>query len=62
MQWWDRTAHAVDVFALLAAAALAALAAGHGYIPAGDAQLAAIDLAFVLLVMHVRGRRVSRWQ
>jgi exopolysaccharide biosynthesis polyprenyl glycosylphosphotransferase len=62
MQWWRRIAQTVDVFALLAAAALAALTAGHGHISAGDAQLAAIAVSFVLLVMHVRGRRVSPWQ
>ena len=62
MQLWRRTAIAVDVFALLVAAVLAALAAGHGQISAADARLAAIDVSFVLLVMHVRGRRVSQLQ
>jgi exopolysaccharide biosynthesis polyprenyl glycosylphosphotransferase len=62
MQLWRRIAQAVDVLTLLAAAALAALAAGHGHISASDAQLAAIDLMFVLLVMHLRGRRISQWQ
>ena len=54
-----RTARALDVFALLAAAALAAMAAGHGRISAADAELAAIDVSFVLVVMQVRGRRVG---
>ena len=62
MQLWGRTAVAVDVSTLLGAAALAALAAGHGQIPAAGAQLAAIDVLFVLLVMLVRGRRASRLQ
>ena len=62
MQLWRRTAVAVDVFALLGAAVIAALAAGHGQISAADARLAAIDVSFVLLVMHVRGRRVSQLQ
>ncbi len=62
MQLWRRTALAVDVLTLLVAAVLAALAAGHGQISAGDAQLAAIDVSFVLLAMHVRGRRVSQLQ
>jgi exopolysaccharide biosynthesis polyprenyl glycosylphosphotransferase len=61
-QLWRRTAQAVDVFTLLVAAVFAALAAGHGQISAADAQLAAIDVSFVLLVMHVRGRRVSELQ
>jgi exopolysaccharide biosynthesis polyprenyl glycosylphosphotransferase len=60
MQLWRRTARAVDVFALLFAAVFAAFAAGHGRISAADAQLAAIDVSFVLLVMHVR--RVSQLQ
>jgi exopolysaccharide biosynthesis polyprenyl glycosylphosphotransferase len=62
MQLWRRIAPALDVFTLLVAAALAAFAAGHGQISAADAQLTAIDLSFVLLVMHVRGRRVSQLQ
>jgi exopolysaccharide biosynthesis polyprenyl glycosylphosphotransferase len=62
MQSWRRTAQAVDVFALLVAAALAALTAGHGHISAADAQLAVIDVSFVLLVMHLRRRRVSQLQ
>ena len=62
MQLWRRTALAVDVFALLVAAVLAALAAGHGQISAADARLAAIDVSFVLLAMRVRGRRVSQLQ
>src|SRR5690348_1978160 len=62
MQLWRRTAQAVDVFALLVAAALAALTAGHGHISAADAQLAVIDVSFVLLVIHLRRRRVSQLQ
>ena len=62
MQLLTRTALAVDVLTLLVAAVLAALAAGHGQISAADAQLAAIDVSFVLLAMHVRGRRVSQLQ
>ncbi|MGZ6561051.1 MAG: sugar transferase [Solirubrobacteraceae bacterium] len=62
MQSWRRTALAVDVFTLLVAAVLAVLAAGHGHISAADAQLAAIDVLFVLVVMHVRGRRMSQLQ
>ncbi len=61
-QLWRRIAPAVDVFALLAAAALATLAAGYGQILASDARLAAIDVVFVLLVMQVRGRRMSQLQ
>ena len=41
---------------------LAALAAGHGHISAGNAWLAAIDVSFVLVVMHARARRVRRLQ
>ncbi len=59
---WRRGARALDVFALLAAAALATLAAGHGHVSAADAALAAIDVSFVLVVMQVRGRRVGRLQ
>jgi exopolysaccharide biosynthesis polyprenyl glycosylphosphotransferase len=62
MQLWRRIAPAVDVFTLLVAAALAALAAGHGQISPSDARLAAIDVLFVLLVLQVRGRRVSQLQ
>ena len=62
MQLWRRTALAVDVLTLFVAAVFAALAAGHGQISASDAQLAAIDVSFVLLVMQVRGRRVSQLQ
>src|SRR6185312_1133473 len=62
MQWWRRIAAAVDVFTLLAAALLAALAAGHGQISAANAWLAAIDVSFVLLVMRTRARRVHRLQ
>lgn len=62
MQLWRRIAPAVDVFTLLVAAGLAALAAGHGSISAANAQLAAIDVSFVLVVMSVRGRRVSQLQ
>jgi exopolysaccharide biosynthesis polyprenyl glycosylphosphotransferase len=61
-QLWRRIAPAVDVFALLIAVALAAVAAGHGHVSTTDAQLAVIDLLFVLVVMHVRGRRVSQLQ
>ena len=61
-QLWRRTVLAVDVFALLVAAVLAALAAGHGQISTADARLAAIDMSFVLLAMGVRGRRVSQLQ
>ena len=61
-QLWRRIAPAVDVFALLVAAALAVLASGHGQVSASDARLAAIDVLFVLLVMQVRGRRVSQLQ
>jgi exopolysaccharide biosynthesis polyprenyl glycosylphosphotransferase len=59
MQLWRRIAPAVDVLTLLVAAAIAVLAAGHGHISAADAELAAIDLSFVLLVMGVRRRRVG---
>jgi exopolysaccharide biosynthesis polyprenyl glycosylphosphotransferase len=59
MQWWRRTGRALDLLALLAAAALAALAAGHGHISAADAELAAIEVSFVLVVLHVRGPRVG---
>ena len=52
MQLWRRTVLAVDVFALLVAAVLAALAAGHGQISTADARLAAIDMSFVLLAMR----------
>ena len=62
MQLWRRTALAVDVLTLFVAAVFATLAAGHGQISASDAQLAAIDVSFVLLVMQVRGRRVSQLQ
>ena len=62
MQLWRRTALTVDVFTLLIAAAFAALLAGHGQISEADAQLAAIDVSFVLLVMQVRSRRVSQLQ
>jgi FlaA1/EpsC-like NDP-sugar epimerase len=56
---WRRSARALDVFALLAAAALATLAAGHGHVSAADAGLAALDVSFVLVVMQVRGRRAG---
>ena len=62
MQLWRRTALAVDVLTLLGAAALAALAAGHGQISPADAQLGAIDVLFVLLVMAARAGRVSQLQ
>jgi exopolysaccharide biosynthesis polyprenyl glycosylphosphotransferase len=62
MQWWRRIATAVDVFALLAAALLAALATGHGHVSAADAWLVAIDVSFVLVAMRTRARRVSRLQ
>ena len=62
MRWWRRIATAVDVFALLAAALVAALAAGHGHVSAANAWLAAIDVSFVLVVMLTRARRVSRLQ
>ena len=62
MQLWRRIATAVDVLALVAAAVLAALAAGHGHISAGTAWLAAIDVSFVVVVMRVRGSRVRRLQ
>jgi exopolysaccharide biosynthesis polyprenyl glycosylphosphotransferase len=60
MQWWRRIAAAVDVFTLLAAALLAAIAAGHGQISAANAWLATIDVSFVLLAMRTRARRVHR--
>ena len=59
MRWWRRAARALDLFALLAAAALAALWAGHGHISAADAELTAMDVSFVLVVMNVGGRRVG---
>ena len=62
MRWWRRIATAVDVFALLAAALVAALAAGHGHVSGANAWLAAIDVSFVLVVMLTRARRVSRMQ
>jgi exopolysaccharide biosynthesis polyprenyl glycosylphosphotransferase len=62
MQRWRRIATAVDVFALVAAALLAAVAAGRGQISAGNAWLAAVDVSFVLVVMSVRARRVRRLQ
>ncbi len=62
MQLWRRIATAVDVLALVAAAVLAALAAGHGHISAGIAWLAAIDVSFVVVVMRVRASRVRRLQ
>jgi exopolysaccharide biosynthesis polyprenyl glycosylphosphotransferase len=60
MRLWRLSAAAVDVLALLAGAVLAALAAGHGRISAGNASFAAMDVSFVLVVMHTRFRRV-RW-
>ena len=62
MQRWRRIATAVDVLALVAAAVLAALAAGHGQISAGNAWLATIDVSFVVVVTRVRASRVRRLQ
>ncbi len=63
MRLWLRIAAAVDVWALLAAAVLAVLVAGHGRLSAGNAWLAAIDVVFALVVMiHARARRVRRLQ
>jgi exopolysaccharide biosynthesis polyprenyl glycosylphosphotransferase len=62
MQLWRRIAIAVDVVALLAAAVLAALTAGHGHISAGTAWLAAIDVSFVVVVLRARAWRVRRLQ
>jgi exopolysaccharide biosynthesis polyprenyl glycosylphosphotransferase len=62
MRLWRRIATAVDVSTLLAGAVLAGLAAGHGHLSAGNTWFAAIDVSFVLLVMHARSRRVRRVQ
>lgn len=57
---WRRAARALDILALLGAAALAVLAAGDGQISADAAVLAAIDVSFVVIVMSVRGGRGGR--
>ena len=62
MQRWRRIATAFDVLALVAAAVLAALAAGRGQISAGNAWLATIDVSFVVVVTRVRASRVRRLQ
>ena len=59
MQWWRRIATAVDVSSLLAAALVAALVAGHGHLLAANAWLAAIDVAYVLIVIGMRARHIQ---